>query len=145
MQEVQGQFYLGEEVVPELEQAVPVNCGEGNNKMLLESCNRAFGDVDPVSVGWDKVDLHLVSLNVCFDGLGALIVHYVERECKPLGVEVGKNVCERCNHGTIVFGRHGMDKDGIQVVNECHKHILHIAGGLHWEGTGAVGVHCPSV
>ncbi len=38
-----------------------------------------------------------------------------------------------------------MDKNGIQVVDVCHKHILHDAEGLYGEGIGAVGVHCPGV
>jgi hypothetical protein len=128
-----------------LQQAVLVDCDKGRNKMLFESCNRAFGGVDPVIVGWDEVDVHMVASDVCFDCLGAFIVHNVERGGIPAGIEVGKNVREHCNHGTIGFARHGVDKDGIQVVDICHKHILHVAEGLHGEGTGAIGVHCLDV
>ncbi len=53
------------------------------------------------------MDVHKVVLDVYFDSLGAFVVHYVERGCIPAGVEVGMNVCEHCNHGTIVFGRYG--------------------------------------
>jgi hypothetical protein len=113
--------------------------------MLFERCNRVLGGVDPVIVGWDEVDAHMVALDVCFDGLGAFIVHNVEHGRIPTGIEVGKNVCVHCNHGTIGFGRHGTDKDGLQVINVCHKHILHVAERLHGEGTGAIGVHCPGV
>jgi hypothetical protein len=84
-----------------MEQAVPVACGKGRNKMLYGSCNCTVGSVDPVIVGWDKVDVHTVVLDVCFDGVGAFIVHYVERGYIPAGVDVGKNVCERCNNDTI--------------------------------------------
>ena len=62
-----------------------------------------------------------------------------------MGVEVGKNVCDHCNHDTIGIGRQGADKDSIQVINVCHKHILHVLEGLQWEDTGAVGLHLPSV
>ncbi len=113
--------------------------------MLIESCNCAFGGIDPVIVGWDEVDVHIVVSGVCFYGLGVFIVHYVERGCIPVGIEVDKNVCECCNHGTIIFGRHGMDKDGIKVINAHHKHILHVAEGLHQECTSAISVHCPGV
>ncbi len=113
--------------------------------MLFESCNCTFSGVDPVIVGWDKVDVHMLALDVCFNGLGAFVVHNAELGHIPTGMEVGKNVREICNHGTIGFGRHGTDKDGIQVINVCHKHILHVAEGLHREGTGVVGVHCPSL
>ncbi len=44
--------------------------------MLFESCNCMVGGVDPVIVGWDEVDVHVVVLDVCFNGLGAFIVHY---------------------------------------------------------------------
>ncbi len=46
--------------------------------MLLECCNRVFGSVDSVIVGWDKFNVHMVALDVHFDGLGTLIVHNVE-------------------------------------------------------------------
>ncbi len=55
-----------------------------------------------------------------------------------MGIEIGKYVIEHCNHGTIGFGRHGADKDGIQVIDVCKKHILHVAEGLDREGTGGV-------
>jgi hypothetical protein len=50
-----------------------------------------FGSIDPVIVGWDEVDVHVVASVVCFDNLGAFVVHYVECGCIPAGVEVGKN------------------------------------------------------
>jgi hypothetical protein len=128
---------------PRVGVADPVDCGEGRNKMLLESCNCTFGCVYPVIVGWDKVDVYMVALDMCFNGLGEFIVHYVEHGHIPVGVDVSKNFCERYNHGIIGFGRHGMDKDGIKVVNVHHKHILHVVKGLHREGNGAVGVHHP--
>ncbi len=62
-----------------------------------------------------------------------------------MGIEIGKYVREHCNHGTIGFGRHGADKDGIKVVDVCNKHILHFVEGLYGESIGAVGVHCPGV
>ncbi len=91
------------------------------------------------------MDVHIVAWDVCFDSLGAFVVHYVERGCIPADNEVGKNGCEHCNHGTIVFGWHGVDNDGVQIVNVCYKHVLHIAERLHGVGTGAVGEHHPGV
>jgi hypothetical protein len=61
-----------------LQQAVPVDCDKGRDKMTLDHFNHAFGSVDPVVVGWDKVDVHMVALDVPFGGLGTLIVHNVE-------------------------------------------------------------------
>ncbi len=113
--------------------------------MLFESCDPVFGGVDLVIVGWDKVDVHMVVLDVCFNGLGEFVVHCIEPGCIPAGIEIGKNICQCCNHGTIVFGRHGTDKDGIQVINVCHKQIWHVAERLYGEDTGAISVHCPSV
>ncbi len=63
----------------------------------------------------------------------------------PAGIEIGKYVRERCNYGTISFGRHGADKDSILAVDVCHKHILHVVEGSYRESTGAVCVHCPGV
>ncbi len=85
-----------------------------------------FVGVDLVIMGWDKGGVHTVALDVCFDSLGAFIVHYVEHGCISAGIEVGENVHECCNHDNAIFGWHGADKDGIQVVNVDHKHILHV-------------------
>ncbi len=38
-----------------------------------------------------------------------------------------------------------MGTDGIQVVDICLKHILHVAEGSYKEGTSAIGVHCLGV
>ncbi len=38
-----------------------------------------------------------------------------------------------------------MDKDGIKVIDVCHKHILHVVEGLYGEGTGAISVYHPGV
>jgi hypothetical protein len=81
-------------MISELEQAVSVNCGEGRNTIFFESCNSRFGGIDPVIVGWDEGDIHMVASDVCFDSLGAFVVHYIERGCITVGVDVGKNVCE---------------------------------------------------
>ncbi len=47
--------------------------------------------------------------------------------------KVGKNVCESSNHGSVVLGWHGVHKDDIQVIDVCHKHILHVVEQLHQE------------
>jgi hypothetical protein len=47
--------------------------------MLLECCYRAFGGVDLVIVGWDKVAVYMVALDVRFNGVGTIIVHKVGR------------------------------------------------------------------
>jgi hypothetical protein len=103
--------------------------------MLLEHFKCTFGGIDSVVVGWDEVDVHMVALDRRFNGRGWI----------PAGIEIGKYVRECCNHGTIGFGWHGADKDGIQVVDVCHKHILHVAEGSYRESTGAVGLHHPDV
>jgi hypothetical protein len=76
---VKGQFHLGKKIIPGLSRAVPVNCGEGRDKLLIERCNHAFGGIDSVIVGWDKVDVHMVASDVHFDGFGTFVVHNVER------------------------------------------------------------------
>ncbi len=56
-----------------------LNVAKAEMKMLLERFNHAFGGVDSVIVGWDKVDVHMVASDVHFNGLGTLIVHNVKR------------------------------------------------------------------
>ncbi len=71
--------------------------------MLFESCNHAFGGVDPVIVGWDKVDVHMVALDVCFNGLGAFIVHNVERGCISAGAIMAPSAIEGMAWTRMVF------------------------------------------
>jgi hypothetical protein len=73
------------------------------------------------------------------------IMYNVEHGRIPTGIEVGKNVPKCFNHSKIGFGRHGADKGGVQVVDVCHKHILHVAEGSYEVGTSALGVHHPVV
>ncbi len=95
--------------------------------MLFEGCDRAFGRIYLVTVGGDKVDVHVVSPDVGFDCLGAFIVHDIERGRISTGVEGCEDVFESSNHCFIILGWHGADKDGIEVINLGHKHVLHVA------------------
>ncbi len=57
------------------------------------------------------------------------------------GSEGGENGGEGVNHGAIVLGGHGADKDGVEVINVGHKNILHRPEGADGEGTRKIGVH----
>ncbi len=41
------------------------------------------------------------------------------------GCEGGKNFCEGGNLGNVVLGGHSMHNDGVEVVDLCHKYVLH--------------------
>ena len=73
------------------------------------------------------MDVHVVATDVGFDCLGAFVVHDIEHGCISTGVEVCEDVFESGNHCLIVHGWHGADKDGIEVINIGHKHVLHVA------------------
>ena len=74
------------------------------------------------------MDVHIVAPNVGFNCLGAFVVHDIEHgRISTGGVEGHEDVFEGGNHRSIILGWHGMDKDGIEVINICHKHILHVA------------------
>jgi hypothetical protein len=55
-----------QKVVPQLEGAVPVNRGQPRNEMFLECGNGAFGSIDMVVVGGDKVNVHFFGYDVGF-------------------------------------------------------------------------------
>ncbi len=118
---------MGQEIVPELEQTVLVDCGKGRDKMLFEGRDRAFGRIYSVIVGGDEVDVHVVAPDVGFNCLGALVVHDIECGCISTGVKVCEDVFESGNHCSISPEWYGTDKDGIEVINIGHKHILHVA------------------
>ena len=95
--------------------------------MLFEGRDRAFGRIYSVIVGGDEVDVHVVAPDVGFNCLGAFVVHDIERGCISTGVEGREDVFESGNHRSIILGWHGADKDGIEVINIGHKHVLHVA------------------
>ncbi len=95
--------------------------------MLFEGRNHAFGRVYSVIVGGEEVDVHVVSLDVGFDCLGAFVVHDIERGRISTGVEGREDVFGSGNHCSIILGWHSADKDGIEVINVGHKHVLHNA------------------
>ncbi len=95
--------------------------------MLFEGRDRAFGRVYSVIAGGDEVDVHVVSPDVGFECLGAFVVHDIEPECISTGVEDREDVFQSGNHCFIILGWHGADKDGIEVINVGHKHVLHVA------------------
>jgi hypothetical protein len=76
-------------------------------------------------VGGDKVNVHVIFLNVCRDSFGAFVVHHVECGVIVRGSESGEDVGKCVNHGAIVLGGHGANKDGIEVIDIRHKNILH--------------------
>ncbi len=55
-----------QKTVPYFEGAVPVNRGQPQNEVFLECGNGAFGSIDAVVVGGDKVDVHFVGFDVGF-------------------------------------------------------------------------------
>ena len=77
--------------------------------------------------GWGEVDAHVVALDVGFNCLGALLVHDIECGIISTGVEGSEDIFESGYHRAICSGWYGADKDGIEVVNIGHKHILHVA------------------
>ena len=95
--------------------------------MLFESHDGAFGRVHSVIEGRDEVDIHFVASDVGFDCLGAFVVHDIECGCISTGVEGREDVCKSGNHRSIVLGRHGADKDSIEVINVGQKYVLHVA------------------
>jgi len=66
--EVEREFDLRQKFIPELQGAVLVDSGEPRNEVLLECCDGALGGVDPMVVGGDKVNVHVILANVCRDG-----------------------------------------------------------------------------
>jgi hypothetical protein len=118
--------------------------------MFLESCNRAFSSVDLVIVGVGKVDVHVVGSDLGFNGIWLFVVHDVNRGCIPMAVEGREDLYEGSIHrpiivGIRVFGRHGADKDSIEIINIHHKHRMHVMEWTHREGACAISVHCPGV
>jgi hypothetical protein len=69
---------LREKFIPKFEGAQHVNRGQGGNKMLLESGDCRFRGIGAMVVQGVKLTIHLLGANMCFGGLGALIVHDVE-------------------------------------------------------------------
>ena len=72
-QEVEGEFNLWKEFIPQLQGAKAVNSGEGGNKMLLKCRDRSFGRNDAMIVRGFELDVHFVGADVMLDRLGTFI------------------------------------------------------------------------
>ena len=105
--------------------AVLVDSGKRRDEVFFECCDGALGSIDSMVVGGDKVNVHVIFSNVCRDGFGAFVVHHVERGVIVAGSKSGKDVGECVDHGAIVLGGHGANKDGVEVIDIRHKNILH--------------------
>ena len=132
---------MRQKFIPKLQWAVLVDTGEPRGEVFLESCDSTLGGVDSMVVGGDKVNIHIIFVNVCLDGFGTFVVHHVERGVIIAGGKGGKDVSEGGDHGAIILGGHCTHKDGIEVVDICHKNILHRPEGADGKGTGKIGVH----
>ena len=143
--EVERELDLRQKFIPELQGAVLVDGGKPRNEVLLECCDGALGGVDPMVVGGDKVNVHVILANVHRDSLGAFIVHYVQCGVIVTGGESGEDVGEGVDHGAIILGGHGAYEDGVEVVNVCHKNVLHRLEGADGGGARKIGIHCTMV
>ncbi len=68
-QEVEGEFNLWKEFIPQLQGAKAVNSGEGGDEMLFKCCDCAFGRIEAMIVRGYKLDLHFVGTDVLFNCL----------------------------------------------------------------------------
>jgi hypothetical protein len=57
------------------------------------------------------------------------------------GHDGGQIFGEGGNHGSIVLGGHSTHKYGIEVIDVCHKYLLHGFDGADKECAQEVGVH----
>ncbi len=64
MEKVEGELDLVQKFIPQLYGAVLVNSGQPHDEMILEYGNSTFSCIDLVVVGRDKVNVHLVGLDV---------------------------------------------------------------------------------
>ncbi len=71
-------------------------------------------------VGRDKVNVHFFGFNVRFHHFLAFIVCGIEDGLVSTSCEVGENIGEGGNHGSIVLGWHSANKDGVEVINVCN-------------------------
>ncbi len=110
--------------------------------MFLESGNGPFRSIDLVVVGGDKLNVHPVGTDVFFYGLGTFVVHDVEGRLIVSHPEYGEDLGEGSNHGGVSAGRHWSDNDGVEVIDICHKDVLHVLEGPDGEGLGEVSVRC---
>ena len=69
--------------------------------MFIEDADGPFGSVDLMVVGWDKLDVQHVALNVLFNGFRAFIVHYHESWLVILSTKGSKDVSEGRDEGGI--------------------------------------------
>ncbi len=101
-----------------LEGAKHINGSKGGNEVFLERNDGAFGSIDLMVVGGDKLDVDQFGPDEFLDRGGTLVVHYVHYRMVASRFQYGDDFGDRFFHGSIGARQHGPDNDCIKVVDK---------------------------
>ncbi len=82
--EIQGQFSLREEVIPQVNWKLFVGAAEASNEMVFEHVNGTFRSIATVDMGWDQLGIDMLSNHEILEGTGCFIIQSLQ-----LGAESG--------------------------------------------------------
>ena len=77
-EQVESDFCLGQQTVPQVEWKIFVHTAQASNKMFLECANCALGRVATVVVRWHELKIDVLFMHFLFQDSGGFVVKSTE-------------------------------------------------------------------
>jgi len=77
-EEIEGQFHLGKQTVPQVEQEILVSAAEPSNEVIFKGANGTFGGIVLVHVQWDQLVIDVFCSEEIFKGSRGFTIQSVE-------------------------------------------------------------------
>jgi len=104
--------------------------------MVFECCNGVFCSVGAMIVWWDQLDFNVVTAYKSSDSRRAFVVHYVEVDGDVVVLECVDDALEGGGHCRVVFSRHWLSENGVDIVDVRDEYVRIVAEGSYGEGSG---------
>jgi hypothetical protein len=140
LQEIQSDFRLWQESVPQVQWEGGFNRGEPGHKVLLESPDGAFRGVASMAVRWHQLVSDIIDGEEILQNGGCFVVESLELWLEALDCELLMNgvICFDPFRGGSIF--HGDDFNVVAIIDIEDHHIQVSFAGSHQELSRQVGV-----
>jgi len=78
VKEIQGQLGLREEAIPQVNWKLFVGTAKAGNEMVFESENGTFCSIAMMDMGWDQLEIHMLSNHEILEGTRCFIIQVLK-------------------------------------------------------------------
>ncbi len=142
-------------MVPEVEWKMLVSAAQARNKVIFEGMDCTFSHIPAMDVGWDQLEINILSHHKILEGMEGFIVKVLEFGVESHGTKavVGNLKSGKNGIGVSVFERNSDDAIAVIVIHNkdvivartrgCNEFVseIHVSlsCGLHHRGKAQVG------